>query len=57
MYRMPENAQPIGHGAERSAGNDGGFFDQQCGIAASQAGAAVATGTESGPCPKNRSAT
>jgi len=46
MYRMPENAQPSSRGAERSTGDDGGFSDQKCGIAASQAGTAVATGTE-----------
>jgi hypothetical protein len=48
MYRMPENAQPTSAGAERFAGDDGGFSDQQCGIAASQAEAAVARGRNRG---------
>jgi hypothetical protein len=53
MYRMPENAQPTSAGAERSVGDDGGFSDQQCGIAASQADAAVAGGRNRGePEPK-----
>jgi hypothetical protein len=43
MYRMAKNAQQSFGGAGRLGGGDGGFSDQQCGIARSQTGAAVAT--------------
>jgi hypothetical protein len=48
MYRMARNAQLSPGAPGVPTGGDGGFFDQQCGIAASQAGTAVVMGTESG---------
>lgn len=46
MYRIGGIAQQSCRGAELPTSDGGGFPDQQCGIALSRAGAAVATGKE-----------
>ena len=44
MYRIGRNAQQSCHGAERPAGDEIDFSDQDCGIAAPERAVAVATG-------------